>query len=303
MTYSQQIKVELCNTKLTCENCQKAMVYGMLLTSKAVSNNSIVINTENKAIADVLIHGIIDLTGAIVTVQNPDLRERKKRPLYTITIEDKEDIENIINFFFNGQVDKLNINFNLIENECCAIAFLRGAFFICGTMINPNNEYHFEYSMLNESICNQFLNLLSEFELDFKKTIRNKNYILYVKDSQQIEDTLTCLGAVQSSMALMNLKIEKELRNKVNRRTNCETANIGKTVNAAMLQIQKIEHIKNKKGLDILPIELKQVALLRLENPDMSLSELCDVADNKISRSGLNHRLKKICTIADSIDN
>ena len=139
--------------------------------------------------------------------------------------------------------------------------------------------------------------------MEFKKTMRNKNFILYIKESNQIEDMLTYLGAVKSSIGLMNLKIEKELRNQVNRVTNCETANIGKTVNASMEQIEKITMIREKVGFEALPVELQDVAIMRLMNPEASLRELCLLCGNTISRSGINHRLKKIMEFSDNLEN
>lgn len=302
MSYSQDTKAELCNAKLNCKHCQKAMLYGMLLMCKGVNSQAISVYTESKQVCDFLSFGIVEYTASIVTVVTPDIRVRNKRPLYTINVEDRTDIENIIECFFkDGQANKQHINDDLFFNECCAIAFLRGVFCICGTIINPQKEYHLEFCTSNKTICEELIYILSSFDLDFKMTTRGKNYIAYIKESQQIEDTLTCLGASKASIGLMNLKIEKELRNKVNRRTNCETANIEKTVNASYTQIQKIKLIQEKNEFDNLPIELKEVALLRLENPDSSLSELCKLANNNISRSGLNHRLKRLCNYADEL--
>ncbi len=304
MSYSQEIKNELCNAKHICSHCLDAMLYGMLLMSKGVTNHSISLNTENKAVADFFAFGIVEVTAAIVTVQSPDIKVRNKRPIYTITVEDQNDIQNIIDHFFEeGQVDKHSIQDNLLMDECCVRSFLRGAYCVCGAMINPIKEYHLEFSVMNQNVCEELIYILQNYDLDFKMTTRGKNFIAYIKESQQIEDALTCFGAIKSSMNLMNLMIEKELRNTVNRRTNCETANIDKTVNASMSQIANIELIMQKKGLDSLPIELKEVAILRLENPDMSLSELCALSNKSISRSGLNHRLKKICSIAEELKN
>lgn len=300
MTYSQQVKTEICNVKFVCKNCQRAFIYAMLLFSKTVSNELIILHTESKAVADNFANGIASLTDTIVTIHSPNIRERAKRPMYVVTIENKQDVLKIVKSF--GLSDKDDINFSFVNSNCCKLSFLRGAYLTCGAMISPEKEYHLEFSLMNENLSFQLMDMLYEYELDFKLAARNKGYILYIKESQQLEDTLTCLGAGKASMELMNLKIEKELRNKVNRVTNCETANIGKTVNAAMGQIEKIEKIKNIKGLDFLTAELREVATLRIENPDSSLSELCSISQSKISRSGLNHRLKRLCNIADGLE-
>lgn len=220
MTYSQQVKNELCHGKFSCENCQKAFVYGMLLTSRGVSNKSFTVNTENKLVADFLAENIIDLTGSIVTVQHPDFREKNKRPIYTVSLENTNDIENILKLYDKKAVlDKTSINWSMIRNICCQNSFLRGTYLSCGAMSNPEKEYHLEFCLSNESVCDDILDLLYNVDLDFRKATRGKNFIAYVKESQQIEDTLTYLGAIRSSMELMNLKIVKEIRNTANRRT------------------------------------------------------------------------------------
>lgn len=303
MTFSQEIKNEICNAKLPCGFCNRALIYGMLMCCRGIRENSITLNIENKHVVDLFTSNLIDLSGAIVTVKSPNIRNRTKRPIYTISIEDESDVSKIISLFFNSIENKHSINHDYIKNQCCKVAFLRGVYLICGTMINPQNEYHFEYSFSSERVCNQVLDILLELGIEFKKTIRNKNFVLYIKESTQIEDMLTYLGAVKCSLNLMNLKIEKELRNKVNRVTNCETANIEKTVNASMEQIKKITKIKQSIGFDELPVNLQEVAILRLMNPEASLRELCLLSGNNISRSSLNYRLKKLCEVADKLDN
>ncbi len=302
MTFSQKIKNEICNAKLSCKHCQRAIIYGMLMCCRGIREKSITLNIENKGVVDFFTTHLIDLTGTIVTVKSPDIRIRTKRPIYTISIDEKPDVDKIISYFFSSIENKHIIDETYIEKSCCKIAFLRGVYLICGTMINPQNEYHFEFSLSSERVCNQILDILTGIGIEFKKTLRNKNFVLYIKESNQIEDMLTYLGAVKSSINLMNLKIEKELRNQANRVTNCETANIGKTVNASMGQIEKITMIKETIGFDALPIELQDIAIMRLMNPEASLRELSLLSGNKISRSGLNHRLKKIIEIADNLE-
>lgn len=301
MSFSQEVKNEICNAKQGCKSCYRAMIYGMLLCCRGIRENTITLNIENKAVVDFFTSNLIDLTGTIVTVISPDIRNRTKRPIYTISIDDKNDVDKIIAYFFGSIENKHRISDTDMSKNCCKVAFLRGIYLICGTMINPQKEYHFEFSLSSEKLCDQIFNILTEIGIDFKKTLRNKNFLLYIKESNQIEDMLTYLGAVKSSLALMNLKIEKELRNQANRVTNCETANIGKTVNASMSQIEKISMIKETIGFEGLPIELQDIAIMRLMNPEASLRELCLLCGNTLTRSGLNHRLKRIIDIADKL--
>lgn len=309
MSFSQQIKSELCSTKFQCKHCKKAAIYGMLFMSKTVTSNTIIINTENREVAQFLADGITEFSGVITTLVFPKIQERKKRPIYVVSVDNPEDVKIVLNVFFKTSsttpINKNSISFGLFHDYCCQNSFLRGVYCIVGTTINPKKEYHFEFCLPNQKICSQMYIMISQMSddtVEIKQTLRNNSFILYIKDSQQIEDILVYLGAVKCSMDLMNTKIEKQLRNSVNRRTNCETANIDKTVNASVLQVQKINHIIKTKGIDFLKPELKEVAKLRLSNPDMSLTELCSVADFQISRSGLNHRLKKICDLSDNLE-
>lgn len=302
MSFSQDIKNELCTAKYVCDKCHMAMLYGMLFGSRSVTQDAITINTECKAAADFFAEGIADRTGAIVTIHISE--QKKKNYMYTVEVESQDDRDKVyMMFFINSVVDKNNIDFSDLGHPCCALAFLRGVFLVAGTMLDPKKEYHLEFNISHLSACVEIVGILDDFDIEFKITEKSNGFIAYAKESKQIEDTLTCMGAVRASLKLMNLKIEKDLRNKVNRRTNCETANIGKTVNASMVQIEKIEYIKNTMGFENISSELKAAAELRLSNPEASLTELCAIANehsNTISKSGLNHRLRRLCSIADN---
>ena len=172
---------------------------------------------------------------------------------------------------------------------------------VCGSMIDPSKEYHLELVVPFKPLAEDLRLLLSELGMHAKLTTRSSNQVLYIKESEQIEDFLTLTGAVKSSLELMDIKILKDVRNKVNRMTNCETANIEKTVVASSSQIRDIEWIIEKKGRHYLPDNLQVVAELRLNNPELSLTELCEVSGLGLSKSGMNHRLKKISEIAKDL--
>lgn len=302
MSFSNQVKDELCNAKFTCKGCRFALMYGMILAGKSGAAGEISFSTKSKPVVDLFTECVVETVGAIVTIRQPDILMQNVRPTYHVQIENQADISSLSALLTESEVfDRDNFNWNIIKKGCCRLAFLRGIYLTCGTITDPSKEYHIEFRFHYEKLCYTVSDLLDEQGFDFKVAERSKHMILYAKESQQIEDILTALGAVKSSMGLMNLKIEKDLRNTVNRRTNCETANIGKTVNASVMQVQKIEKIIQTIGLDALPAQIREAAQLRLDNPEASLSELCELVDNKISRSGLNHRLKKLCTIADGI--
>lgn len=298
MSFSQKVKKELCEVRMRCRSCKKAQLYGFLLFSRGIAPDSFSITTESQAVAVFLPQEVVDQFGAIVTVHRPDLRDRSRRPSYTICVDDKNDTALLWRTFFS-EAGKEYIDPSFFDSECCIFSFLRGAWLSCGTMSNPQKEYHFEFDPPDAQLGEDLLSLLQQLDMDFHCTLRGKQQVIYVKDSELIEDMLARMGAIKSSLELMNLKIEKGLRNQVNRITNCETANISKTVNASVTQIEKISYLQRNVGFDSLPPQLREVAELRLENPDASLRELCELSGGALSRSGLNHRLQKLCELAD----
>lgn len=186
----------------------------------------------------------------------------------------------------------------LIMQTCCRRAFIRGAFLASGSMSDPNKAYHFEVVCHSMQQAEQLQNTMNGFEVDAKIVVRKKNHVVYVKEGAHIVDLLNVMEAHVALMNLENVRIMKEMRNSVNRQVNCETANISKTVNAAVRQIEDIEYIRAKKGLESLPDNLKEIALLRLEYPDVSLKELGTYLDPPVGKSGVNHRLRRITEIA-----
>ena len=179
------------------------------------------------------------------------------------------------------------------------ISFLRGAFLSCGSMNDPNKEYQLEFILNNNDQLNILSHVLSFYNFSFK-TIERKNYfILYVKDSECIEDILTLMGATKSSLSIMQIKIMKNVRNKINRVTNCETANIDKTISASYKQIKNIDYLIETGVFETLPDNLKKTAKIRKKYPEMSLKEIAAELGENVTKSCINHRLNKISKIAD----
>lgn len=297
-SFSQNAKSEICKQQYSCVDCKKAIIYGMLLACKGVSEDSISMYTETRDIANFIVDGLIEQTGCIVAIDSTYVGEKM---LYTVYVEDKNDVHKIVQHYFGEEFTKENVMYDCFADNCCAVSFLKGLYLVAGNIADPEKDYHMEYNLSNEQIAEDVQYILSQFEVKFKLIARNKNYVLYLKDSLQIEELLTLFGATNSSMQLMNLKIFKDLRNNVNRRANCETANIGKTVNAYIKQSEMIKKITEEKGLEFLSVPLREAAELRLKYPDASLNELVQMSEFKISRSGLNHRLNKICEIASQL--
>ncbi len=171
----------------------------------------------------------------------------------------------------------------------------------CGSITEPIKEYHLEFAVPYYELTQDLLKLLTSVGINAKYTERKNAYVIYLKDSESIEDLLTLMGATMSSIDLMNVKIYKDVRNKANRIANCDSANIERTLKASERQITDIEYIMATEGLDSLSPELRNAAEIRLENPDVSLKELGEMLDKPVGRSGANHRLKKLSEIAERI--
>ena len=189
----------------------------------------------------------------------------------------------------------------LIKNSCCQRAFLRGAFLSVGSMSDPQKSYHLEFVCTDEAKAKQLQSVIQGFDIEAKIVIRKKYYVVYLKEGSGIVDLLNVMEAHIALMNLENLRILKEMRNSINRRVNCEAANITKTVNAATRQIEDIELLKNHYGFEKLPDNLREMAEVRLEYPDATLKELGDLLSPPVGKSGVNHRLRKLSELADRV--
>lgn len=189
----------------------------------------------------------------------------------------------------------------LVQNTCCKRAYIRGAFLVSGSITDPNKGYHFEIALTDSSQAEDLQRTIHSFDIDAKIVLRKKYYVLYVKEGAQIVDMLGVMGAHVALMNLENVRILKEVRNSVNRQVNCETANISKTVTAATKQIEDIKYVRDTMGFSDLTEGLRQIAQLRLEHEDVTLQELGKMLDTPISKSGVNHRLRKISEIAEKL--
>ena len=190
---------------------------------------------------------------------------------------------------------------SLLKQACCRRAFLRGAFLSVGSISDPQKGYHMEFVCQDEARAQQLRQVMQSFDIDARIVIRKKYYVVYLKEGTAIVDLLNIMEAHVSLMNLENLRIVKEMRNSINRRVNCETANISKTVNAAARQIEDIEYLRDHYGLQKLPAALRQMAEVRLEYPDAPLKELGDYLDPPVGKSGVNHRLRKLGELADKL--
>ena len=194
------------------------------------------------------------------------------------------------------------VDSRFIQKSCCRRAFLRGAFLCVGSISDPEKGYHLEFVCTGEIRARQLQRLIQEFDIEARILIRKKYHVVYIKEGAGIVDLLNVMGAHMSLMNLENLRILKEMRNSINRRVNCETANITKTVNAASRQIEDILYLRDHYGLQKLPPALRRMAEVRLEYPDAPLKELGQYLEPPVGKSGVNHRLRKLSELAQQVN-
>lgn len=248
--------------------------------------------------------------GALVTLQSGDGdkvksndKENKKKidklaRLLNIDIRSEETAKALKLVSAGGSIYADHM---LVERSCCKQAFMRGAFLACGSLTDPNKGYHLELVCENEQGAELIMYIMGELQLSPKRVTRKKYEVVYLKDGSMIVDFLNIIGAHNALMDMENVRILKDMRNSVNRRVNCETANINKTVSAAVKQIEDIRYIEEKKGLKYLPEGLRKVAELRVDEPEMSLREIGEMLNPPVGKSGVNHRLRKISEIANEL--
>jgi len=297
MSFSSDIKKELCDVRELSPQQAEAMLYGIMYASRMDEGRPL-IQTEN-----------IDLMNAaaeLIWAVFPNVRTgivrlvKNSGSLYTLKIRSGwEDIAERFGDF--SSISREAVSGGDEESG----AFLRGVFVSCGSVTDPNKEYHLELVLPENDRTPALLDFIAEHGMSLKETARggarSKKTVLYAKESELIEDCLTYIGAANHSMEIMQVKIVKDFRNRVNRSVNCENANLDKTVAASNKSTADIEYIFSTMGADWLSPDLRETARLRVENPEMSLSELCGMFPEKISRSGLNHRLKKLSKLAEEL--
>ena len=204
-------------------------------------------------------------------------------------------------FLYAKGEELLAVRNAMTQSVCCKRAYIRGAFLAAGSVSDPSKSYHFEIVCDKEEQAEHLKDMINSFGMDAKIVKRKKMYVVYLKEGSQIVDILNVMEAHVSLMELENVRIMKEMRNSVNRKVNCETANINKTVSAAVRQLEDIAYIRDTLGFDKLPEGLKDVALTRLENPEVALKELGGLLEHPVGKSGVNHRLRRLSEIADKL--
>jgi len=296
MSFSKKVKDELVKTEYELFCCKKALLYGMCIFGKTFSESSVSLQTENENVAALYSNLLTEL----YNIKN----EIKKSPggrSCTVSVSEKQDCVKLLKVFGHNEKGSIRINHSVFDCENCRNAFIAGAFLSCGTISAPEKDYHLEFSVPYLNLSKSLHTLLDEIELKPKYANRKGYHVIYFKGSESIEDCLYLMGASDAMFEMMNIKIVKDFRNKANRQANCETANINRMVNAVSQQLAAIDKIWKEKGREYLTENLQSAAELRFENPDLSLSELAQLCNPPLSKSGLNHRLKRIVELSKEL--
>lgn len=284
MSFSSEVKEELAKHIGKSRHCQLAELAALIAFECRVNTA----DSENPALKEkyqLLVHKLFEDHGSF------DAGE-ERRILEAVKMWDEE----------TGRPHPTDtVHGILLQQSCCKRAFIRGAFLASGSISDPNKSYHFEIVCRSGEQAEQLCEVINSFGMDAKIVTRKKYHVVYLKEGAQIVDMLNIMEAYVALMDLENVRILKEMRNSVNRKVNCETANISKTVNAAVQQLEDITYIRETAGLDSLPDNLREIALLRLEYPDAPLKELGTYLDPPVGKSGVNHRLRKISEIAENL--
>ena len=293
MSFSSDAKAELCRVPLTRRCCARAEAYGVLLYAGGFSPTEVRIVTESEDFAARLPKLFQKAFGVRF-----DAQESGGKSIFRITDGQKLAVILETLGYDPDQHYALHVNFALLEEECCRASFLRGAFLAGGSVTDPLKRYHLELATPHLQAGREVEALLRDMGYEPKNVQRQGNGVTYFKQSDQIEDFLTLIGAPVAAMSVMSAKLEKDLRNSVNRRLNCDSANLDKAVDAALLQVEAIQRYSAIHGLDALPDKLRETARLRAENPELTLAQLAALCDPPVTKSCLNHRLRKLMELA-----
>lgn len=308
MSFAAQTKKELTQVEAdTC--CERAELSALLRMNGSVqlTNRKVIldISTENAAIARriySLIKKYYDVHTELLVRKKMRL---KKNNVYIVRIPTQvQEILKDLHIVSEGFNFTDGIDQQIIANNCCKRAYLRGAFMAGGSVNNPEgSSYHLEIASMYEEHCQALVDLANEYGLNARCIERKKGFIFYIKEGEKIIDLLSMIGAHQALFKFEDVRIMRDMRNSVNRIVNCETANLNKTIGAAVRQIDNIKLLQKEVGLESLPDKLREVAEVRLAHPDINLKEVGELLKGSVSKSGVNHRLRKIDELAEKIRN
>ena len=296
MSFSSDAKAELCAQRPDRKCCAVAESYGVLLYCNTFSAREIRIITASRDFAarlPRLFKRAFSLSFDVLPPENA-----KGKSSFLITSPDK--IKRIFDTY-GAEVDSTlshHVNFGVLEEDCCRTSFIRGAFLAGGSVTDPEKRYHLELATPHHSVSRETYSVLLDMGFSPREAERSGNALLYFKQADAIADFFTTIGATNTALGIMTAKVEKDMRNTITRRVNCDSANADKVVNAAQEQLEAIRYIVKEYGIDALPEPLKDAALLRIANPEASLADLAKLSYPPVTKSCISHRLKKIMSLA-----
>lgn len=305
MSFAAETKKEL--TQLELDGCcDQAELAGLIRMNGSISlgNRKLILDipTENAAIARRIYTLIKHLYSYHVELLVRKKMRLKKNNVYIVRVtEQAKELLESLKIITNTFTFTHDISDEFLESDCCRRAYLRGAFLAGGSLNHPETSYHLEIFSVYEQHTKSLCSLINRYDLHAKMLERKKGYIIYIKEGEKITEFLNIIGAHQALFQFEDVRIMKDMRNSVNRLVNCETANLNKTVGAAMRQVENIRYIDDHLGVDQLPDKLRDIAKIRLLHQDITLKEMGDMLGGKISKSGINHRLRKIDQIAEKL--
>ena len=298
MSFSLTVKKEILSRELPKDCCAVAAAYAVACFGKYFDEKGVVLHTEQSAIAQYVkrLYARVGLQGKVY------VKGKEESRLYEFAVKEPAEVDKLLALFgHTGRETTLRINSKNLLCDHCINSFVATAFLCSGTITNPAREYNLEFLTSRYNLAQDFSALLKGHGFLPKYVRRKGANVVYFKASEQIEDLLTFMGAQSAALEIMNLKVFKDFRNKANRITNCETANIDKTVEASAETLRAIRFLREQNALDTMPQPLRQAAVLREENPDLSLKELAALFEPPLSKSGLSHRMKKLEQLASRL--
>ncbi|MFA9397517.1 MAG: DNA-binding protein WhiA [Clostridiaceae bacterium] len=312
MSYSSTVKREICTIKNETIEENIAELSAIMKVSGTITfsgSNKInfKVSTENPAIARRVFRLLKESFNCHSKILVKRSNSLKKNNLYIVLINDDMNVKDILNkaCVFDKEKGYFAIDYDIsteiIKNEKCKRAYIRGAFLGGGSLSNPEKSYHLEFVTHDEEYGEKLSSLINSYNINSKVIKRKSSYVIYIKEGEQLVDFLNIVGAYNSLLEFENIRIIKEMRNNVNRIVNCETANLSKTVNASVRQVESIKLIKKEIGFNRLPKNLRDIAEVRINYPDETLKALGELLTPKVGKSGVNHRLRKIEKIAEEL--
>lgn len=311
MSFSNDIKNELLRLEYTDDSERVSLLAGLARMDGTIligagRQISLQLVSENAAVARLVFSWLKSLfhVESEVTIQRQN--RLKKNVLYVVNVPSQTRMPALLNTL--GMVDRDGLLFRseipveLIDSDSLRRAYLRGVFLGGGSMTDPKRSYHLEIVTQSEEYAGHLIRLIENYNIYPRMSYRKESIVVYLKESEQISDFLALIGAYEAVMALENTRIQKNVRNQVNRLVNCETANLNKSINAAQRQIQHINLIASRMGLDRLPDSLRQAAEARLNHPEESLKDLGQLLDPPVGKSGMNHRMRRLEELAEELE-